>query len=353
MVQADIWQLYQLMLRSRFYENEIIKIWNDGKISGEMHMNIGEEAIIAGIISQLIEGDAIAIDHRGTAPFFMRGIDPVALLLEFMGHSKGICAGQGGHMHLFSKENLAASSGIVGASGPTATGFALTSIYKNKDNIAVAFFGEGAMNQGMLLESMNLASVWDLPVLFVCKSNKWSITTRSIDDVIGGNLIDRAKGFGIEGEEVDGMDVEAVWNLAHKFISDMRKNKKPYFIQAHCVHKEGHFLGDPLVQLHRTPVKVLSELSGPLIKSLLKIKGGSVTKRGGSLVKTLSLMKKSGEQLKKDLDPIVFTQNKLKKEKDRLKQIEDNVSTEIGQIIERTLKIFHGKVEGETQGGTV
>lgn len=121
----DIWGLYELMLKSRRYEEAVKKLWDDGKISGEMHMGTGEEAIIAAVVSQLKEGDAMALDHRGSAAMLMRGVDPVALLLEFMGHPKGICNGYGGHMHLFSKAHLAASSGIVGSAGPAACGFAL------------------------------------------------------------------------------------------------------------------------------------------------------------------------------------------------------------------------------------
>ncbi|MHA2182643.1 MAG: thiamine pyrophosphate-dependent enzyme, partial [Promethearchaeota archaeon] len=114
MTEVDLWKLYRMMLRSRLFEESVTELWEKGKISGEMHLGTGEEAIIAGVISQLEEGDAIAIDHRGTPPLIMRGIDPILLLLEFLGHSQGLCAGQGGHMHLFSKKELVATSGIVG-----------------------------------------------------------------------------------------------------------------------------------------------------------------------------------------------------------------------------------------------
>ncbi len=127
-----MWQLYRIKLHSRLFENAVMDLWEKGKISGEMHLGTGEEAIIAGVISQLEKGDAIAVDHRGTPPFIMRGIDPVLLLLEFLGHPNGLCAGQGGHMHLFSKEDLITSSGIVGSSGPAATGFALALKYQKK-----------------------------------------------------------------------------------------------------------------------------------------------------------------------------------------------------------------------------
>ena len=152
----DLWSLYGLMLESRLFEEAIAQLWRDGLISGEMHLGTGEEAVIAGIVSQLREGDALALDHRGTAAMLMRGVDPAAILREVCGHPDGLCGGMGGHMHLFSREHLAASSGIVGAEGPAAAGFALAAQTLSPGAIAVAFFGEGAMNQGMLLESLNL-----------------------------------------------------------------------------------------------------------------------------------------------------------------------------------------------------
>ncbi len=326
MVEAEVWQLYRDMLRSRLFEEAVTDLWEKGKISGEMHLGTGEEAIIAGVVSQLEEGDAMAVDHRGTPPFIMRGIDPVLILLEFLGHSMGLCNGKGGHMHLFSKEHLAASSGIVGSSGPAATGFALALKYQKQKKIAVAFFGEGAMNQGMMLESMNLASVWNLPVLFVCKDNDWAVSTIT-NNVTGGKLIDRAKSFGIEGYEVDGTDVEAVWKVVNEAISKMRNNGGPQFIHAHCVHMEGHFLGDPLLRYYRDP-NMLAEVADSLKEY-----------SGESLNEVLLLLRKIGGQLKKKFDPIVFTQKKLKTDADRLIQIEEEVNKEIKQIVNKALDI--------------
>src|SRR5512136_2893320 len=183
----DAWSLYALMKRSRRFEEAVAQLWKDGLISGEMHLGTGEESIIAGVVPQLREGDAMALDHRGTAALLMRGVDPVLIVRELLGRPDGLCGGMGGHMHLFSKEHLAASSGIVGAEGPNAAGFALAATFLRPGCIAVAFFVEAAMNQGMLMESMNLASVWRLPVLFVCKDDHWGITT-SASDSTGGHL---------------------------------------------------------------------------------------------------------------------------------------------------------------------
>ncbi|MHA1338516.1 MAG: thiamine pyrophosphate-dependent dehydrogenase E1 component subunit alpha [Promethearchaeota archaeon] len=341
---SQILCIYEMMYKSRKYEEDVKKLWIDGKIPGEMHMGIGEEAIIASVVSQLIDGDYMALDHRGTSAFLLRGVDPVALLLEFMGHKEGLCKGNGGHMHLFSKDRWASSSGIVGSAGPAACGFALSLKYKKTKNIAVAFFGEGAMNQGMLMESLNLASAWSLPVLFICKDNRWAITTRS-EELTGGTIIERAKSFGIESVEVDGMDVFAMLNAAYHAINTIRKGSKPYFIQAHCMHMEGHFLGDPLLRFQNDPIGEFKKVLGPLMKAVFARKGASFPKKIGNLMKTLSLISKSGAQLKKKSDPLFHFLKNLKGVKDGekiLKEIENRVDEEIEQILNRALKIYGG-----------
>src|SRR5512135_1847298 len=148
----DLWLLYELMLRSRLFELAVKSLWDEGAISGEMHLGLGEEAIVAGVVALLEPRDALALDHRGTAALVMAGVDRRLLLREFLGRPDGLCGGRGGHMHLFARQPLAASSGIVGASGPAAAGFGLAARRQRPGSLAVAFFGEGALNQGMLLE---------------------------------------------------------------------------------------------------------------------------------------------------------------------------------------------------------
>jgi len=177
-------------------------------------MSIGEEGVVAGVVSLLREGDAMALDHRGTAPLLMRGEDPVLLLKEFLGRPDGLCRGQGGHMPLFSQKHMAASSGIVGASGPAAAGFALAlKTHEKEGALAVAFFGEG---------SMNLAAAWKLPVVFVCKDNGLSITTLSLE-VTGGDLLQRAQGLGLTPYEADGARVESVQAAASSAFQAVRQ----------------------------------------------------------------------------------------------------------------------------------
>ncbi len=279
---ADRLRLYRLMLTSRRLEEAISRLWHEGRISGEMHLGIGEEGIVAGVVDHLAEGDAIAADHRSTSPLAMHGVDMTAIVAECLGSEQGLGRGMGGHMHLMSADHLAASSGIVGSSGPLACGFALAHQHLRPDRVAVAFFGEGAVNQGMLLESFNLAGCWRLPVLFVCRDNGMAITTPS-RQVTSGNLPDRVRGFGIPAVEVDGADVEAVWQAAGEAILRARRGGGPGYLHASCVRPEGHLLGDPLLRIVRRPVSELKDKVGPLTRAVTGGAGAGVMGRAGSL----------------------------------------------------------------------
>ncbi|MCP5106520.1 MAG: thiamine pyrophosphate-dependent dehydrogenase E1 component subunit alpha [bacterium] len=336
-MQPDLWALYRQMLMSRLFEIEVTRLWEKGLISGEMHLGIGEEAIMAGVVSQLIDGDAMALDHRGTAPLLMRGVDPVLLLREFLGRADGLCRGMGGHMHLFSPEHLAASSGIVGASGPAAVGFALAARHLRPGTLAVAFFGEGALNQGMLMEAMNLASAWKLPVLFICKDNDMAITTRS-SSVTSGTPVDRAKGFAMHSSRVDGSDVSTVWKAACTAMHRARAGKGPTFLHMRCRHFEGHMLGDPLLRIARRPLKEIKQTGWPLIKSFSKGKGAPIRERTGSMRMITSLIKKSVmEQFSKKGDPVGYIRKALKSDETRLRELEVETNREVRQVVEKAL----------------
>lgn len=335
----DLWSLYALMLKSRLFEEAIAKLWYDGLISGEMHLGTGEEAIIAGVVSQLQEGDAMALDHRGTAALLMRGVDPGLILRELLGYEDGLCGGMGGHMHLFSKEHLTASSGIVGAEGPTAVGFALSAQFLHPGAIAVAFFGEGAMNQGMLMESMNLASAWNLPVLFVCKDDGWAITTQS-NQVTGGDLDARARGLGVPAVTVDGRDVVAVWEVASQAIEIARSGRGPTFLHACCVHFEGHFLGLQLLQLVRDPVREMPGLVFPLTLSSLHPGGAALHERLAGLKEVLAAVLATLHDPRQDSanDPIRRARTTLQADALHLQELEEKVEKEISNVLSSALR---------------
>lgn len=332
-MKQDLWLTYENMLKSRLFEKAVADAWKKGMISGEMHLSVGEEAIVAGTVLHLEEGDAMALDHRGTAPLVMRGLDLESLFLEFLGHPSGLCKGNGGHMHLFSRSNLSASSGIVGASGPTAAGFALAAKHRQNGKLALAFFGEGAMNQGMLLESMNLAVAWKLPVIFICKDNKWAITTVSAS-VTGGKLVERARSFKMPAEKVDGSDVHHVWKAAKKAVNLARKGRGPSYIHATCRHPEGHFLGDPLIRVVRKPVSEGIKVAGPLMKSIKHKKGASLVRRSMDLASVSAVIgKTTKDQALGKKDPIKKLRRKLKSDKTYLNMIEEKVKDQVEQAI--------------------
>jgi pyruvate dehydrogenase E1 component alpha subunit len=196
------------------------------------------------------DGDALALDYRGTPPLVVRGIDLETLLRELVGDPGGLCGGNAGHMHLMSEPLRAAASGIVGAPGPLACGFALAARRRGRGEVAVAFFGDGAVNEGMLMEALNLAAVWRLPVVFVCKDNRWAVTTRS-RRLTGGGLRKRARGLGLPVHRVDGGDVTAVWRVAGRAVARARAGRGPAFLVVRCRRPEGHMAGDPLTRLTR------------------------------------------------------------------------------------------------------
>jgi TPP-dependent pyruvate/acetoin dehydrogenase alpha subunit len=334
----DLWSLYNLMYRSRTFEEAVRQVWKDGKISGEMHLGMGEEAIVAGIVSQLIEGDAMALEHRGTSPMLMRGVDPADLLREFMGKSDGLCGGQGGHMHLFAPDKLAASSGIVGAAGPAAAGFALAAQVLRPGTVSIAFFGDGATSAGMLMEAMNLAVIWKLPVLFVCKDNDWAISTPA-NIAVGGNLLARAEAFGLKAFEVDGADVLAVSSAAEIALQHARSGHGPAFIWAHCVHLEGHFLGDGLLDMFRRPVYSFCKRVWPMVKGFFYKGGTSWGERIASMRQILGQVVSAQGQTNRGKDPLVRTRQALvQKDATRLTDMETSIQREIQQIVAAALR---------------
>lgn len=338
-MHPDLLSLYAMMLHSRLFEEAVAQLWHSGVISGEMHLGTGEEAIAAGVVSQLQEGDAMALDHRGTPPLLMRGVDPVLILRELLGLPGGLCGGQGGHMHLFSKEHLAASSGIVGASGPAGVGFALAAQYLRPGSIAVSFFGDGAINQGMLMESLNLASVWKLPLIFVCKDDNWSITTES-RLMTGGNLAERVHGFDLPYLETDGRDVRLVWQAAQHAILTARAGHGPTFLHVHCVHLEGHFLGYQLIRLARNPLKEMPKVSAAMTDAFLRPGGGSLPERlvGVKTVVDSLLATLRDPRRKSENDPLVRTRSQLIAEGIPLQEIEAQAAGQIDRVLATALE---------------
>jgi acetoin:2,6-dichlorophenolindophenol oxidoreductase subunit alpha len=345
-MKLDRTALYRKMLMCRRIEEAIARLWQEGRISGEMHLGIGEEGINTGVLDHLGDGDAVALDHRGTAGMLLRGVQPAAIVKECLGAADGLCGGMGGHMHLYSKAHLAASSGIVGAAGPTACGFALAHQHLRPGKVAVAFFGEAAMNQGMLMESMNLAAVWELPVLFVCRDNGMAITTPSAS-VTGGDLEERARGLGVLGKNVDGADVETVWRVAGEMIDRARGGRGPAFLRATCVRPEGHFLGDPLIRIARRPFAELKPRVGPLVSATTSSESASMAKRVASLGRIASILGRVARtQLGSRHDPVLRLRKHLTISSEALAGVENEVAKLVEDAVAEALRSAGASMQG-------
>ncbi len=280
--------LYRRMARARALEVALAELWERGLIPGELHLATGEEAIAAALSAHLRDEDAVALDHRATPHLLLRGVDARALLAECMGREDGLCGGRGGHMHLFSKAHRAASSGIVGAAAPAATGLALAGRSLRSGSVAVGLFGDGALNQGMVLESLNLAVAWKLPVVFVCKDNGWAIVTRSAA-LTGGDPAGRARAFGLFTESVDGGDAMATWGALGRCIDHARRGRGPAFLHARCPRLDGHFLGDPVLRMLEKPSEAADVLRD-VVSSAIRRDGGSIRRRARSMGHVTSVL---------------------------------------------------------------
>ncbi|MFM9376916.1 thiamine pyrophosphate-dependent dehydrogenase E1 component subunit alpha [Gordonia sp. VNK21] len=295
---------YRMMARMRLVEDAIVRAWDEGLVPGEYHSGIGEEGINAGVLTHLGADDSVSLDHRNTAGFIGRGTDPADLMLEVFGSDQGMNAGMAGHMHLLDPDVRAACDGMVGASGPLAVGNAVAHLRQRPGAVAVAFHGEAAMNQGMLMESYNMAVAWNLPVLFVCKDNKWSITTYSAD-VTGGDVVERAASFGLATARVKGHRVQDVHRAAGRLIDRARRGGGPGFLYATCFRPGGHFEGDPIVRLIDDPAGQAAAL-GPGIRSGATAAGGSRGDRLGALkdLTTVAVRAKRDWSLQRRKDPV-------------------------------------------------
>jgi TPP-dependent pyruvate/acetoin dehydrogenase alpha subunit len=239
--------IYTTMYRIRRFEETMLEQTFKGNAMGVTHPSDGQEAPPTGICAHLTDKDWIGSTHRGHGHCIAKGLDTSAMMAEIMGKSTGQCGGKGGSMHIadFSKGMLGANA-IVGASIPLAVGAALTAKYKGIENesVGVSFFGDGASSQGVLHESMNLASVWKLPVIFACENNGYAEATPSWYAVSAEDIASRAEGYGMPGVVVDGMDVFAVYDAAGEAIARARAGEGPTFLELKTYRYHGHFHAD-------------------------------------------------------------------------------------------------------------
>jgi len=238
-------ELYKKMYLIRNFECTVLELYSRGKIFGALHSYIGQEAVAVGVCASLRKEDYIVSTHRGHGHCLAKGMDVSRAMAELFGKNTGVCGGKGGSMHVADPSiGVLGASGIVGGGIPLAVGAGLSAKYRKTDQVAVSFFSDGASNQGTFHESVNLAAIWDLPVIFVCENNLYAESTPVWESTRAKNIADRAVGYGIPGAVVDGMDVIAVYEEAMKAVGRARQGKGPTLIECKTYRFEGHEVGE-------------------------------------------------------------------------------------------------------------
>lgn len=239
--------MYEQMVTIRRFEETAAALMDEGKLVGEIHLYVGQEATAVGVCSALREDDYITSTHRGHGHVIAKGADIKPMMAELFGRRTGLCKGKGGSMHVADVSlGILGANGIVGGGLPIATGAGLAAQMSEKKQVAVCFFGDGASNEGAFHGSLNLASVWNLPVIYVCENNKYHEFSLS-GPVTAGEIFKRADAYEIPGVRVDGQDVLAVHETAREAIQRARSGGGPTLIEADTFRFAGHFVGEESV----------------------------------------------------------------------------------------------------------
>jgi TPP-dependent pyruvate/acetoin dehydrogenase alpha subunit len=244
-------EMYRVMQRIRKFEERVIRLVNDNEIAGVTHEYIGQEAVAVGICAALYKEDVITSTHRGHGHIIAKGGQISRMMAELFGRSTGYNRGRGGSMHIADLSlGIYGANGMVAAGAPIAMGAAWTSKVRGSNNVAVSFFGDGAMNQGVLHETMNMASLWKLPVLFVCENNGYAVTLSSEQSSANPNFAERAEAYRMPGISVNGMNVIEVYEAALQAVERARNGDGPTFIECQTYRYMGHHTAEGTMNLN-------------------------------------------------------------------------------------------------------
>ena len=240
-----LFALYRTMLLVRQAETALTKLFADGEVPGFIHLSVGQEAIAAGVTAALAPGDTLATTHRGHGHVLARGLALDGFFKEIMGRAGGVCQGRGGSMHVADTSlGILGANGIVGAGIPIALGSAIAQSVLGSGGLAVSFFGDGAMAEGVLHETLNMAALWKLPVLYVCENNLYGIGTRIDRSTAVIDQYKRVAAYNIPSAQEDGQDIEKVFKAAQKAVKHVRSGKGPYFLELMTYRYRGHSMSD-------------------------------------------------------------------------------------------------------------
>lgn len=237
-------ELFDAMVHIRGIELALRDASVDGEVEGPLHVSLGEEAVAVGIAAAMRRDDVLLSNHRGHGHALTLGLDIATVIAEIVGHPSGFAGGRGGSMHIFAPDSgFLGTNGIVGGNAGVATGVGLALQLEGKQRVAIVVFGDGAMGTGIVYESINLAALWKLPVIFICENNGYAEMTPTAVH-LSTSPVERVRGFGIAAERIDGIDVEAVWMGVAGAAATAREGR-PVFLEAQCFRFGGHYAADP------------------------------------------------------------------------------------------------------------
>ncbi len=261
----ELLHYYREMLMIRRFEEKAGQLYGMGLIGGFCHLYIGQEAVVVGMQSAVTSDDAVITSYRDHGHMLACGMDPRGVMAELTGRSGGYSNGKGGSMHMFSKEkNFFGGHGIVAAQVPLGTGVAFAQKYNKTKNVSLTYLGDGAINQGQVYESLIMAALWSLPVIYVIENNKYAMGTSLERASAGTELYKRGIAYGVPGEQVDGMDVVAVRAAAEMAVAHCRDGKGPYILEMMTYRYRGHSMSDPAKYRAREEVQKVRGEQDPI-----------------------------------------------------------------------------------------
>ena len=258
-------ELYQQMLLIRRFEEKAGQLYGMGFIGGFCHLYIGQEAVVTGMNAVMKQGDQVITGYRDHGHMLVCGMDPKGVMAELTGREGGYSRGKGGSMHMFSVDkHFYGGHGIVGAQVPLGTGLAFANQYRANKNVSMAYFGDGAANQGQVYEAFNMAKLWSLPVVYIIENNRYGMGTSIERHASTTDLSQRGASFDIPGVQVDGMDVFAVMEAGRKALQHARQGKGPYILEMITYRYRGHSMSDPAKYRTRDEVNEMRQEHDPI-----------------------------------------------------------------------------------------
>jgi pyruvate dehydrogenase E1 component alpha subunit len=262
---AELLKLYREMLLIRRFEEKAGQMYGMGLIGGFCHLYIGEEAVVVGVMAVAEPGDSIITSYRDHGHMLAAGMDPKGVMAELTGRRTGYSKGKGGSMHMFSREkNFFGGHGIVGAQVPIGTGLGFAHKYRADGKVSITFLGDGAMNQGQVYESFNMAALWKLPVVYIIENNRYGMGTSITRSSASHDLVSRGAPFEIPGHQVDGMNVVAVKQAVLEALEHARSGKGPYIVEMQTYRYRGHSMSDPAKYRSKDEVSRMRQEHDPI-----------------------------------------------------------------------------------------